>query len=416
MGNETARTDAKSQGRKDLKLKNGKDAMTRLESLDYKFSKFNFLLENARVNIDYNYAEISMKVSKCLKKTSKFEFFLKEKRNALIQQLESDKKKSLERSVSGKIELPKFISNKQGLSSILVEKFIYSENKARLEFSKRLKFLDYFSTFEYINLNRFIDDECYNSIVIPLSRTRFFYAMAIFEKKSYLKITDRYGEELFKKPINPSFYYRSYLAYGKYVIGIYDDIITNMNVIEVYNDRLELISSKLYSHKLDLLCINEFEVVCESREILNLYYFFNFNLEQVYSIRVSSGNTIHADEESRKKDISLLGSNQQEIYIFVRSKKLVKKLNRESGKVTYEIRVSTSSLDLKNMSQFKLDSECNFLFKLSNKPTHLKYYDFKVGSLIDASSAWLGKFNYFDLTSSNEIYSVDNLNKICYFI
>jgi hypothetical protein len=244
--------------------------------------------------------------------------------------------------------------------------------------------------------------------------------MAIFYKKSSMKIIDRQGVELFRRSINPKYYYRQFTAYGNRICGIYDHSNSKMNLIEIYNDRLELLASKLFNHELKIVYLNDFELVCKSMHILNLYYFFNFDLEQVYSIRISSSEEQHASSEIDGDDVSLVGSTRSEVFILVKSKKLIKKIDRASAKLIYEIRVSNiknrANFDLKQISQFKLDTQSNLVFKLKQKPNRLKYYDFLQQELIDANSSDLSKFSYFDLTSQNDVYSVDNLNRIVHFI
>ncbi|CAF1027390.1 unnamed protein product [Brachionus calyciflorus] len=165
-----------------------------------------------------------------------------------------------------------FIQNFKSINEILNENFFYLTRNFSL--FEKIKYLKFYNSFEELKTN-YIDDQCYNYIIIPLSRYKIFYCCANFYKKSFLKITDMNGVELHRRAINPNFYYSKFVLYGKHIAGIYSDIKSGMNLIEIYNDELEIMASKLFNHKLDLVYMGVNELVCKSKENFNLYFFLN---------------------------------------------------------------------------------------------------------------------------------------------
>lgn len=81
---------------------------------------------------------------------------------------------------------------------------------------KKIKYLHLFENFEALSTHE-IPENCYNHIILPLSREKIFYCMAIFEKRSFMKITNRSGRELHRTSINSNLYYRQFLIHGKLI-------------------------------------------------------------------------------------------------------------------------------------------------------------------------------------------------------
>lgn len=165
-----------------------------------------------------------------------------------------------------------FKENFKSLNEILEEAFYYMTNS--LDFLKKIKYSKFISFYEELSTN-YLDENCYNYIILPISRYKIFYCCANFYKKSCIKILNRYGLELHRRAISPNFYFSNFVVFGKNIAGIYSDIRTNKTLIEIYNDDLELAASKLFDHKLELVCLNKEELVCKSKEKLNLYFFLN---------------------------------------------------------------------------------------------------------------------------------------------
>lgn len=165
-----------------------------------------------------------------------------------------------------------FKENFKNLNEIIDEIFYYMTNN--LDFYKKIKFSKFISFFEELQTN-YLDENCYNYIIIPISRYKIFYCCANFYKKSCIKILNRHGIELHRRAINPNFYFSNFVVFGKNIAGVYSDIRTNKTLIEIYNDDLEIAASKLFDHKLELICLNKEELVCKSKEKINLYFFLN---------------------------------------------------------------------------------------------------------------------------------------------
>lgn len=182
------------------------------------------------------------------------------------------KKSELIRSMSQHSKKIYFVENFKSLSEILNENFYYTTKN--LDFYKKLKYCKLIDFYEELKTD-YLDENCYNYIILPISKYKIFYCCANFYKKSCIKILNRHGQELHRRAINPNFYFSDFAAYGQKIAGIYSDIRTDRTLIEIYNDELELQASKLFDHKLILIRLNSDELVCKSKEKVNLYFFLN---------------------------------------------------------------------------------------------------------------------------------------------
>ncbi|RNA27917.1 hypothetical protein BpHYR1_023022, partial [Brachionus plicatilis] len=258
------------------------------------------------------------------------------------------KKSELTSSINRSIKKLYFMENFKSLNEILSENFYYMTKN--LNFYKKIKYFEFINFCEELKANH-LDEKCYNYIILPISRYKIFYCCANFYKKSCIKIVNRHGLELHRRAINPNFYFSNFVVYGRSIAGIYSDIRTNKTLIEIYNDELELEASKLFDHKLELIYLNSEELVCKSKEKLNLYFFLNLKLEQVFSFDVKGKNE---SIQLHDGDIEILGLNYLEIHILVKSKKLLKRIDRKTGK-------STGSIDL--IKRFdEQENEINFSY------------------------------------------------------
>jgi hypothetical protein len=414
----TVRRTAKSKSQ-NLNIKepliNNRNLNLAFSQLEMKFKSLSYSIQDCRTNLTLAYDEYGEKLKQDIENENRFKNRVIDKYESMLSQLESYRINVLIHNCFKPVAV--FHPNKQSLLALINEKHS-SQLEIRFDLKQRLRYLSFFCTYETIEFKQFIDENCYNCIMLPLSRARYFFAMGKFAKRSSMKITDAQGCELFRRPVSKSFFYRDFLAHTKRIIGIYDHLDTNMNVIEVYDHRLALTASKLFDHRLDLLYMNEFELVCRSLQVANLYYFFNFKLDQTYSIRVKAEDSLcDLSAAAGKSDIDLLGSSEIEVFIFVRTKKVIKILDRKTERISREININVKQLDLDNLVSCKLDPcEKNLVFKVSSRPRRLKHYDFARGVLTDGSADCLERLNSFEFTSDGDIYSIDCLNKQIVFV
>ncbi|CAF0770082.1 unnamed protein product, partial [Brachionus calyciflorus] len=141
-------------------------------------------------------------------------------------------------------------------------------------------------------------------------------------------------------------------------------------------------------------------------------------LEQIFSFSVKSKET---DCELDESDIVLLGSNRREILILVKSKKLVKKIDRLNGRSSGTIDLGKKfnmNTQSQNLSFQKMDLECkHFLLKDTNRAS-LSVFDENFNFLFEIENYQFlfDKFKTVDFTSNNDFYYCDNLNKKVYFV
>ncbi len=106
-----------------------------------------------------------------------------------------------------------FYANKKNLTEIFSDAF-FQLNK-NFSLAKKIKYMHLYTDFEVLKTEE-IPENCYNFIILPINREKIFYCMAIFEKRSFMKITDKVGNELHRTNIDSNLYYRQFLVYGKY--------------------------------------------------------------------------------------------------------------------------------------------------------------------------------------------------------
>ncbi len=384
-----------------------------LGSIEMKLVRIEFALGSTRNSVARIYDECHEKVVHDLQNLNKFKQIISHKHNSLMSEL------GIYEATQGNNNqkpLVKYFENGQDLSSLIYEHYS-RQLVVNFQLAERLKYLKFFSTVETVRFGDFIDDNCYTYIMLPLSRERYFFSMGKFNKMSSMKITDRKGQELARRPIHKSYYYREFLAFERHIIGLFDDSITDMNMIQVFNDRMELKASKLFNHKLGLLYMNEFEVVLKSLASDDTYYFLDFNLNQTYSIHVDFDRSQDFYKSQSKDDVCLIGSTPEDVFILVKSKKTIKILGRKSERINREVNISVSfASSMNNLVNCRLDVAKNLVFRLSNRPQRIEHYNFESNTLTNGLGDCLNGFNYFEFTHLNDIYSVDILNKKVCFI
>ena len=106
-----------------------------------------------------------------------------------------------------------FYANNKNLTEIFSEAFFQFNKNFTL--AKKIKYMHLYEDFEILNTDE-IPQSCYNFIILPISREKIFYCMAIFEKRSFMKITNKAGNELHRTNIDGNYYYRQFLVHGKH--------------------------------------------------------------------------------------------------------------------------------------------------------------------------------------------------------
>jgi hypothetical protein len=108
--------------------------------------------------------------------------------------------------------LMNFYANNKKFAEIFSDAF-FNINK-NFTLAKKIKYMHLYDDFEILSTDE-IPQNCYNFIILPLSREKLFYCMAIFEKRSFMKITNKTGIELHRTNIDVDYYYRQFLVHGK---------------------------------------------------------------------------------------------------------------------------------------------------------------------------------------------------------
>lgn len=235
--------------------------------------------------------------------------------------------------------------------------------------------------------------------------------MALFGKKSFMKITNAKGVELCRRPIDPVSYYVHFCAYGKFIAGLYEHAKTRTSLVEVYTDELKLVSSRLFDVKLEqLVFINKHELVCKTHQSYYQYVFFNFGLEPTFSFRVLN------KDASGDGEVILLGSTPNELYLYHNEKRFLKVLSRIDGKPVFAVDFDKMT-NLDNVSNVCLHESGCLIFKC-NATRRLNCFEYETNRLTESTSVsnLNVHFKSFNLDSFDHIYSCDNLNKKIYFL
>lgn len=372
------------------------------------------LIEIAMNKLNNDFDILNKKITSNMENENKYRKNVMEKHAELTSDLKMRLNVSLNKSFDF---LPNFFESNKTFYDILIESFMYI-NSHNVSLFKKVKYLKFFNEFEILDVKNAIVPNCYQHIIIPINRNRVFICLAIFNKLSFMKITDRHGNDLFARSIDKQFYYREFLVFGKHIAGLFDDSQSDMNIIQIYDDQLRLLSSKIFNYKFKLLYLTKDELVCMNRPVnysnqtsssnqQNQYFFFNLNLDQTFSFRVQPKQV--------NDNIILLGANGVEIYLLNLNRKFLKIIDRKSGKTNGSIDFDSVDL-IKSFATIKFDFLLsNFIFKSDS--SRLKYYDHASNSLVESDNfEKLKCFNSFDLTMYNDLFTCDNLNKKIYFL
>ena len=105
-----------------------------------------------------------------------------------------------------------FYKGTKSLKETFIDGYYFKKD---FNLQNKIKYLHLHDSFEELQTTA-IDEGCYNYIIIPITREKIFYCMAIFEKKSFMKITNKAGVEMHRTSIKPEYYYRHFMIYGRY--------------------------------------------------------------------------------------------------------------------------------------------------------------------------------------------------------
>ena len=166
----------------------------------------------------------------------------------------------------------KFKEFNKKFDDIIIEEYYFNLNR-RFCLEKKIKYLHLYNEFECVDTDQ-IPAECYNFIILPLNRNRIFYCCGIFEKKSYMKITNKYGVELHRSPISPSHYYRQFMAYNEHIVGLFDDKSNQVNMIEIYNHYLDQLQRRTFKTRLELWSVSHDQLILRTGNLINRFVAF----------------------------------------------------------------------------------------------------------------------------------------------
>jgi hypothetical protein len=369
--------------------------------------KFEHYLNDAKQQVYLKHAQFETKLGEKLKQIENLTSDIFQKNDYLKRKLNRTRRYSfLNQQIIFKFKE----SNKQ-LEDILIESFYFNLNN-QFTLEKKIKYLHLYNQFETIDCTNSIPPNCYNFMIIPLNRNRIFYCCGVFEKKSFLKITNKYGFELKRCSISPTMYYRTFQAYNDCIVGLFDDVSNESNYILVYDQQtLEIRASSRYfnksnnNNKFDLWSILDEQIIVRTNDTYE-YTVYNFNLELKFTLNL----TRFINEAGLKNSVFLTGLTRNCIYLFV--SKLIKKIDRKTGTIEGDINFET---DIKSYLNVKMDSNENFLIK-HNSLNKLTYHNKDGKLLAENQSDLLKYFNFFELTHQNDIFFCDTLKRKIYFI
>ena len=387
---------------------NDASMLTVFNSVQSFFVNFDLMISDTRNIVESKHNTLK---NKLMQKLGSPDYYYKDilrKRDELIKKLNKTKRYSYTR-----LRIY-FKENTRSLYEILLNEFYFINRN--FELINKVKYLHLFNQFEEINTD-FLADNCYNYLVIPFSRNKIFYCLAVFEKKSFMKITDRNGNELYRSSIDKNNYYRQFMVYGDYLVGLFDDVHNEHNIIEIYNDKLVKISSRSFKIKMELWSFDQNEVITRSLNSCD-YYFIDYNLDtkliiNLEKIIIDSGLKLAPGQSTlNNNSIVVLGANKNEIYLFYTITKHIKRINRSNGEMMGFINLENTFI--KSYWNLKLDQNTNFLLK-TNPSNSVMYFDKDGQYLIENECDNLKYFKMFELLKDNDIYYFDHpKRKICF--
>ena len=298
----------------------------------------------------------------------------------------------------------KLVLNRKPFEQHLNEKFFYLTKSLTL--SDKIKFLHLINDFEKIDLTRHLNlvkSSCYNYTVMPMTRNKIFFCMAVFFKKSFMKITDRKGVELCRRPITPDHYYRQFMASEDHVVALYDNQANTASIIHIYDDQLNLIAARRFSKRLELVSFNRYtcEIICRHLNNKNEYLFIGNLLKSTFLLRLSQKIDGHLSAPADSSAI-LLGASDQNVFVINLEKKYLKKINRGTAKPTGFYSVDEATLEaLRSRNNFKFENN-TLQLERSKPPVNM----YTRNSLMSASVGNLATTNNpggADYATSNEI-------------
>jgi len=182
------------------------------DSIESEFKRLDELIKRTEKLLKLSYESFSLNLTKyfCPDRDNHIKEIILQQRNELVRNLVTSEKLLYFRE-----------------SSVLIEEFLTEDFNLRLNpkwnIFEKLKYMDFFSRFQKVDFSSAIENNgCYNYIVIPLSKRKFFICMGLFYKRSFLKITNNLGQELRRREIDKSYYYRQFVAFGKRIVGLYE--------------------------------------------------------------------------------------------------------------------------------------------------------------------------------------------------
>ena len=413
MGNHHATSTSSSSvgNAKPPKLKKKLD----LKSLEKSLLQVDTLIEMSREAVQNAHDRLCERIHASFSDTRENEAKIYAKKSELLQALELNKLHK--RTV-------KFVETMKSLHEILLDSFFHVNKYDSMQ--QKIKYLKFYNQFEVVETNA-LAENCYNYIILPVSRNKIFYCMGLFNKKSFMKITDRHGRELHRRAISSANYYKQFFVYGNHIAGLYEQAgSAGTTLIEIYTDELSLVASSVFNAKFDqLLYMNSHEVVCKSELNYYQYIFFNLSLEPTFSFRVLNRNAMSDEASSAQSpahvtngesDVVLLGSNLTELFLYHTKKKFLKVLSRQTGRAVYSIEFD-KIVQLDNLSNISLLADSSIIFKC-NSTRRINCFDYASSELTESTTISNLNVNFkcFNVNCFNDVYSCDHLNKKIYFL
>ena len=396
-----------------------------LNDLELKFRNLNDSIDFCKSKLNKNYNEIQEHLNQsCLQASNSLEASLNRNRNelltkltnhlvSLIESINSASSKQLEVEFINDIKnsFLTFTQNKTQLDKI---DFGRIASKNGFEIVKKIKYLHIFNEYQEIEIER-MPFNFVNIKILPFSRLKFLFYYEIMSSTGVLEIRNLIGNKLFvSKTLKRKYRLNKVMAYGRHIVGLANNLNYGSE-LSVYDDELNLVSTKYFTHSINLYSINQNEIVCWSSKSKNcmvldykLEFLFKFG-QDVTRMPVQISNKHIMIYDQNFKEFNLFGESNLFCISddFSSSKCVVKLISRESGDL-----VDTIKLDNTKEALVKLLNDSNMLL-IQNDST-IKYLDPEGNLIVQNKCNYLENFKNFTVTFNSDIIFVDiSRRKIC---
>jgi hypothetical protein len=135
------------------------------------------------------------------------------------------------------------------------------------EIIKKIKYLHIFNEYQEVEIERMAFNFV-NIKIIPFSRSKLLFYYEIMSSTGVLEIRNLINKKLvISKILKRKYRLNKIMAYGKHIVGLAH--INYGSELCVYDDELSLVSTKYFTHSVNLYSVNENGIVTWSSKSKN---------------------------------------------------------------------------------------------------------------------------------------------------